>query len=76
MSKLGLLCSLTLQSKANALKVNMPEWIACLNPDNWLKKVYIEKIRESVIEIDKLRDVEHITKHFSLSQVFLLNFFV
>ena len=47
------------------VKVNMPEWIACLNPDNWLKKIYIEKIRESVIEIDKLRDVEHITKHFS-----------
>ena len=47
------------------VKVNMPEWIACLNPNNWLKKVYIEKIRESVIEIDKLRDVEHITKHFS-----------
>lgn len=47
------------------VKVNMPEWIACLNPDNWLKKVYIEKIRESVIEVDKLRDVEHITAHFS-----------
>lgn len=47
------------------VKVNMPEWIACLNPDNWLKKVYIEKIRESVIEVDKLRDVEHITTHFS-----------
>lgn len=47
------------------VKVNMPEWIACLNPDNWLKKVYIEKIRESVIEVDKLRDVEHITTHFN-----------
>ena len=47
------------------VKVNMPEWIACLNPDNWLKKIYIEKIRESIIEIDKLRDVEHITTHFS-----------
>lgn len=47
------------------VKVNMPEWIATLAPNNWLKKVYIEKIRESVIEIDKLRDIEHITSHFN-----------
>ena len=47
------------------VKFNMPEWIACLAPNNWLKKIYIEKIRESVIEIDKLRDIENITKHFN-----------
>ena len=49
----------------NEVNVNMPEWIACLSPDNWLKKVYIEKIRESVVEIDKLRDVERITEPFT-----------
>ena len=47
------------------VRVNMPDWIACLEPNNWLKKIYIEKIRESVIEIDKLRDIEHITSHFA-----------
>lgn len=47
------------------VKVNMPDWIACLEPNNWLKKTYIEKIRESVIEVDKLRDIENITKHFA-----------
>ncbi len=46
------------------VNVNMPEWIACLSPNNWLKKIYIEKIRESVIEIDKLKDIEKITMHF------------
>lgn len=44
--------------------VNMPEWIACLEPSHWLKKVYIEKIKESVIEIDKLKDIDKITGHF------------
>ena len=57
------------------VKVDMPEWIACLAPDNWLKKVYIEKIRESVIEVDKLRDVNDITTHFTdceyISKAFL-----
>ncbi len=46
------------------VNVNMPEWIACLDSNNWLKKIYIEKIRESVIEVDKLRDIETINKHF------------
>ena len=46
------------------VKINMPDWIACLNPTNSLKNEYIEKIRESVVEVDKLRDIEHITSHF------------
>ena len=45
------------------VKVNMPDWIACLNPDNSLKSEYIEKIRESIVEVDKLRDIDTITKH-------------
>jgi len=47
------------------VNVSMPEWIACLSPNNWLKKIYIEKIKESVSEIDKLKDIDIITNHFS-----------
>lgn len=47
------------------VKVNMPEWIAILNPKNEIKKGYIQAIRESVVEVDKLRDVEKINQHFS-----------
>lgn len=50
------------------VKVNMPKWITCLSPNNWLKKEYIKKIKESVIEIDKLRDVEKITNYFEDSE--------
>jgi len=46
------------------VKVNMPEWIAILNHKNEIKRSYIDAIRESVVEIDKLRDVEKITEHF------------
>ena len=46
------------------VNVNMPEWIACLSPSNWLKKIYIDKIRESVTDIDKLRDIENIQNYF------------
>ncbi|MEG1597327.1 MAG: stage IV sporulation protein A [Bacilli bacterium] len=46
------------------IKVNMPEWVAILNPTHEVKKCYIDAIRESVVEVDKLRDIESITKHF------------
>ena len=46
------------------VKVNMPEWIAILNHDHKIKKEYINSIKESVVEVDKLRDIDSITKHF------------
>ena len=46
------------------VKVNMPEWIAILNHDHPVKQNYINFIKESVVEIDKLKDIEHITDHF------------
>ena len=47
------------------VKVEMPDWIACLSPNHWLKKLYIDKMRESVVEIDKLRDIDTINGHFT-----------
>ena len=46
------------------VRVNMPEWISILNPDNKIKKSYIDSIKESVIEIDKIKDVDKICDHF------------
>ena len=51
------------------VKVNMPEWIAILNADNDIKRKYIDVIRESVMEVDKLRDIEKITEHFRSNDV-------
>ncbi len=46
------------------VEVNMPDWIACLKPNHWLKELYISKIKESIVEVDKRRDIDTITKHF------------
>ncbi len=46
------------------VKINMPEWIAILSHKHEVKRKYIEAIRESVVEIDKLRDVNMICDHF------------
>ena len=47
------------------VKVNMPDWISVLSPDNYVKKVYIEKMRESITAIDKIRDIDTITSYFN-----------
>ena len=46
------------------VKVKIPDWISILNYYHPLKKLYIEKIKESVFEIDKLRDIDRITVAF------------
>ena len=46
------------------VKVNMPEWIAILNHNHYLKKEYINKIKESIVEINKLKDIDKITNGF------------
>ena len=50
------------------IKVNMPEWISILEPTNKIKKAYIESMKESVIDIDKIRDVEKITEAFQKNE--------
>lgn len=59
------------------VKVNMPEWIAVLNSKNEVKNSYIESIKESVCEVDKLKDIEYITKGFlnnpNISKAYLSN---
>lgn len=45
--------------------IDMPDWIGVLNKEHYVKKCYVEKIKESVIEVDKLRDVDSIVDHFN-----------
>lgn len=46
------------------VKVKIPDWISVLSNNNSLKKIYIDKIRMSVSEVDKLRDVDNILTAF------------
>ena len=47
------------------VKVSMPDWIGCLSPTNWLKKLYIDRIRESVVSVNKVKDIDTINSHFT-----------
>lgn len=61
---LGILKEALYEFPIEEVKVNMPEWIAILNHDHYLKQEYINKIKESVIEINKLKDIDNITVGF------------
>ena len=50
------------------VKVNIPDWISILNPKHYLKKTYVDKIKESFLVIDKIRDIEMITDYFKDSE--------
>ena len=50
------------------VKINIPDWISILNPDHYVKQAYVDKMRESVIAIDKIRDVDVITNYFNDSE--------
>ncbi len=51
-----------------SVNVNIPDWIACLSYKHFLKKEYVTKIKESVIDVDKVRDVDTIIEHFRGSE--------
>ena len=50
------------------INVNIPEWIDVLDNDHEIKKHYLEKIKESVIEVDKIKDVDNIISHFEADE--------
>ncbi len=46
------------------VRYNMPEWITILSSNNPVKKSFIDSIKESICEVDKLKDIENITNKF------------
>ena len=50
------------------IMVNMPEWVHVLPMNNAIKMHYLEKIKESVISVNKVKDVDYIIGHFEDSE--------
>jgi stage IV sporulation protein A len=51
------------------IKVNIPKWVYVLDNEHYIKKHYLEKIKESVISVNKLRDVDNILTSFKDSEI-------
>lgn len=48
--------------------INIPEWVSVLPNDHYVKKHYLDKIRESVKDVKKVRDVEKIIDYYQDSE--------
>lgn len=51
------------------IAVDIPEWVHVLPNTHEVKKHYLEKIKESVTNVTKVRDVEDIMNHFTDSEI-------
>ncbi len=50
------------------IKVNVPAWIDALPKTHEIKQHFLEKIRESVISVEKIKDIDFILGHFEDSE--------
>lgn len=46
------------------IEVKIPDWVAVLSSDHKIKKTFINAMKESVVSVDKLRDIENINLNF------------
>ena len=51
------------------IKVNIPKWVHVLDNEHYIKKEYLDKIKESVISVTKIRDIDNILNSFTNSEV-------
>ena len=47
------------------IEVSIPEWVHVLSNNHDIKKHYLEKIKESMMEVSKVRDVEKILEYYT-----------
>lgn len=51
------------------VSVKLPEWIHVLSNKNEVKKHYLNKIKESVINVNKIKDVNNIINYYTDSEI-------
>lgn len=47
------------------VNVNLPSWVMVLKEDHWLRQNYEEAVRNTVQDIKRLRDVDHVVSNFN-----------
>lgn len=50
------------------IKINIPKWVNVLDNTHEIKKHYLEKMKESVVSVNKIRDVDNILLSFKDSE--------
>lgn len=53
----------------SSIEMELPKWVSVLHDDHWLKSSLNQSIQESMIQIEKLKDVEQITALLSNNEL-------
>ncbi len=64
----GILEKILFEFPVKELNFTLPKWIESLEFNHWLKGEILENLKSSIVNIQKLRDVEKITSGFKNSQ--------
>ncbi len=64
----GILKEALYEYSVDSIAINIPDWVDVLPNTHYLKVYYLEKIRNSVASVKKVRDIEKILEHFSDSE--------
>lgn len=50
------------------IEVSIPDWVGVLSKDHPVKKKYIDTMKECIVSVDKLRDVQNININFEANE--------
>ena len=51
------------------IEVKIPDWVGVLSSEHIVKKTFMEAMKESVVSVDKLRDVDNINLNFESKDI-------
>jgi len=51
------------------IEVKIPDWVGILSKDNPIKKTFVKAMKDSVVSVDKLRDINNINLNFEENDV-------
>lgn len=51
------------------IEVKIPDWVSVLSKDHIIKKTFVNAMKESVVSVDKLRDIENINLNFEENDI-------
>lgn len=51
------------------IEINIPEWVSILNNNHPIKQVFMNAMKESVTDIEKIRDIENINLNFEQEDI-------
>lgn len=61
----GILRELLYEFPVKEIVVGLPSWVEVLDNKNWLRRKFDEAVREGIVKVKRLRDIDYLIEHLS-----------